>query len=472
MADPLAPLHKVQAAARHKFSENIPEGTKSTSNKEYRKPAAERSKRTAAPKRGSKGAHSCPVQAGQATALTPRRQLKTLLPSLTFTAEKHGKGALPQLDTAKLEHLFKAADAVGLFSATSQSAASKPAAQPDPLQSISFDTLRISSPRETADMRSAAAAQLTYSQRCQMESDALLAACPPHLRHVSQTYLKQAEAFALADQCNRGMPVLPEPEIILSADSCAPAPTRPGSSAVPSGPVAQPAQQKPAQDLPEQEKPAENADMSNSKHNEGLFANVPSFYTRPKAADPTLEADGAEEPPRQKQQKTEEAAATAQTRAEKYRELLAAVNASIQAPGAHLDAGTEPPAQSPLPAGAVGAGAPANGATAAPERGGSPGNAPPVERREEAIRVFCVEKANERTGAYYRTFTAASYSWVWSTYLATAPKDLHYYEIIREGRACHLYFDLEYARGPTLNAAVDGDALVDKLLLHVEATLR
>ncbi|EFN54394.1 hypothetical protein CHLNCDRAFT_135708 [Chlorella variabilis] len=91
------------------------------------------------------------------------------------------------------------------------------------------------------------------------------------------------------------------------------------------------------------------------------------------------------------------------------------------------------------------------------------------ERRQEAVRTFCVER-RARGGTYYRTFTAASYPAVWQLFRHTAPKDLHWYEVIREGRPAHLYFDLEFV--PRLNPQVDGEALVDVLLQHVAAQLR
>ena len=42
--------------------------------------------------------------------------------------------------------------------------------------------------------------------------------------------------------------------------------------------------------------------------------------------------------------------------------------------------------------------------------------------------------------------------------------------MVREGRPCHLYFDLEYV--PEANPGADGDALVDALLRHVAAQLQ
>jgi hypothetical protein len=48
----------------------------------------------------------------------------------------------------------------------------------------------------------------------------------------------------------------------------------------------------------------------------------------------------------------------------------------------------------------------------------------------------------------------------WRRYNGMPADERHHYEIIREGRPCHLYFDLEYALGGGLNAQVDGSAAV------------
>lgn len=43
-------------------------------------------------------------------------------------------------------------------------------------------------------------------------------------------------------------------------------------------------------------------------------------------------------------------------------------------------------------------------------------------------------------------------------------------QVIREGRPCHLYFDLEYVQA--CNPTANGDALVDVLLDLIEVKLR
>jgi hypothetical protein len=46
------------------------------------------------------------------------------------------------------------------------------------------------------------------------------------------------------------------------------------------------------------------------------------------------------------------------------------------------------------------------------------------------------------------------------------------YEIIREHRPCHLYFDLEFPRCTGCNADVDGDALVQALVAVLQSALQ
>jgi hypothetical protein len=61
-------------------------------------------------------------------------------------------------------------------------------------------------------------------------------------------------------------------------------------------------------------------------------------------------------------------------------------------------------------------------------------------QRAEPVACVC------RSGAFYRCFAAASYPAVWQLLCAMPPHDRHWYEVIREGRPAHLYFDLEYAQ--------------------------
>jgi hypothetical protein len=51
---------------------------------------------------------------------------------------------------------------------------------------------------------------------------------------------------------------------------------------------------------------------------------------------------------------------------------------------------------------------------------------------------------------------------LWRRYCNIPAEHRHFYEVIRAGQPCHLYFDLEFMR--VTNADTDGDALVDLLV--------
>ena len=79
------------------------------------------------------------------------------------------------------------------------------------------------------------------------------------------------------------------------------------------------------------------------------------------------------------------------------------------------------------------------------------------------MRFFSAE--DHRTGR--RKFIASTYEEFWRRYSAPELYDRrHHYELIREGTACYLYYDLEYAT--SANPGVDGVAATDAL---VELTL-
>ena len=81
------------------------------------------------------------------------------------------------------------------------------------------------------------------------------------------------------------------------------------------------------------------------------------------------------------------------------------------------------------------------------------------ERRiREPMRFFSFEE--HATGR--RKFVASTYKEFWRRYRACAWDERHAYELIREGRPCHLYFDLEYAIAG--NGHVDGGTATDALV--------
>jgi hypothetical protein len=347
---------------------------------------------------------------------------------------------------------------------------------------------------------------LMYKQRCAADSDAMLASCPPHLLQVNQTYLKQAEAVKLADQCNAGLPIVIEPEVLISL--VRELPKKPsqviGAAAKPH--TVDGAQQK--LQLPLQQKPSPSRDQGNVNKTEAAGAeSVPSSPEKTEDLDPLapdapkqqvynfsynfndylqagddeiaggteehLEESEEDKESDRKRARSDESAALMQQLQDNYAAALAQLNAPAAAPLPALS-NSKPPTT------AEDAADPTRSGDSAPSSHDLP--APPLHqqqlqplrrRNQEAIRVFCVEKLNERTGLFYRNFTATSYASVWRTYMSTRPGTLHWYEVIREGRPCHLYFDLEFGRSSAQNwnQKVDGDALVDKLLHHVGSLL-
>ncbi|MEW5300383.1 MAG: hypothetical protein WDW36_003318 [Sanguina aurantia] len=78
------------------------------------------------------------------------------------------------------------------------------------------------------------------------------------------------------------------------------------------------------------------------------------------------------------------------------------------------------------------------------------------------LRVYCEEL--DRTGSRRYILTTPSGLWLRYREMAHAPDQQppHLYEIIRQERPCHLYFDLEFQRA--CNPRIDGDALVALLV--------
>ncbi|CAL8469241.1 g8782 [Coccomyxa elongata] len=86
----------------------------------------------------------------------------------------------------------------------------------------------------------------------------------------------------------------------------------------------------------------------------------------------------------------------------------------------------------------------------------------------DIVKVFCEEAKGRET--YYRRFVAASYDAFWARFAKLPPGGRHFYEVVREGRPCHMYFDLEYI--PACNPLVDGEIMVTILLNLVRMGLR
>ncbi|KAG1679310.1 hypothetical protein FOA52_009340 [Chlamydomonas sp. UWO 241] len=72
--------------------------------------------------------------------------------------------------------------------------------------------------------------------------------------------------------------------------------------------------------------------------------------------------------------------------------------------------------------------------------------------------VFAEEVAEDGR----RRFIATTAPKMWAVYELLAPTERHHYEIIRQGRPCHLYFDLEYSTAA--NPGLDGPSMVVTLM--------
>ncbi|BDA45013.1 probable DNA-directed primase/polymerase protein at C-terminar half [Coccomyxa sp. Obi] len=112
----------------------------------------------------------------------------------------------------------------------------------------------------------------------------------------------------------------------------------------------------------------------------------------------------------------------------------------------------------------------AEGGTATPDRCQQPSasSSGSEDCSADIVKVFCEEAKGRET--YYRRFVAASYDALWARFAKLPPCGRHFYEVVREGRPCHMYFDLEYI--PACNPLVDGEIMVTILLNLVRMGLR
>eukprot|EP00939_MAST-03C_sp_MAST-3C-sp1_P004713 g4713.t1 len=83
-----------------------------------------------------------------------------------------------------------------------------------------------------------------------------------------------------------------------------------------------------------------------------------------------------------------------------------------------------------------------------------------------ALRVFSLEVGTESSS---RRFIATSEEAMFQRILALSPSERHYYEIIREGYPCRLYFDLEF--NTISNPDADGPLMVKRLIARVAQRL-
>ncbi|CAM6107019.1 unnamed protein product [Calypogeia fissa] len=96
-------------------------------------------------------------------------------------------------------------------------------------------------------------------------------------------------------------------------------------------------------------------------------------------------------------------------------------------------------------------------------------------RQEQAIQ-FAESDANNKLVVFQyqdhingqRRFLATTYEEFWYRYKRMIADYRHHYEIIQDGKPCHLYFDLEFNR--KINTDADGETMVDLLLSKVGTT--
>jgi hypothetical protein len=78
------------------------------------------------------------------------------------------------------------------------------------------------------------------------------------------------------------------------------------------------------------------------------------------------------------------------------------------------------------------------------------------------VRIWCREEVRPGRAKAVRKYVASSYDSMWNRTQRALTNNRHYYEIIREGSPCHIYFDLEF--GTAENPRADGNMKVDCLL--------
>lgn len=308
-------------------------------------------------------------------------------------------------------------------------------------------------------------ALINYQTRCQQDSERLLNLCPKHLRGVYQSFIRQAEACNLADQCNAGQPLIPDRDILLAKVGKLGNPSR-ATVKTSEDTIESDTESKDdvnSNDTQLQEKALKNHNDKSKRvrvHLEAEKNALRAWHDRFTAAleelnKPTEDTDGERD---DKETKKDADACDngvndqniPDLHGKESRTKLPAVGKIDDAPST-----SEAPRPSRL-----------EGDGSRPQNTGE--EQPYHETRDEVIRVFCVERPNQKKpGAFYRNFVATSLSMVWRKYLESSPLELHWYEVIRDNRACHLYFDLEYALGDGLNEDVQGERLVDQLLHHV-----
>jgi hypothetical protein len=301
--------------------------------------------------------------------------------------------------------------------------------------------------------------QLVVSQDAITKEDSLIAAaCPWHdLRHINRTFKTQQDAFEYADGINNQLNIIPERQPVIMAVITTKGTTSDGDrrcSSASGGHGLVGGHNAQREDVEEEDGNAAvgTDNKSNASLQPRTFLNRGATYTgtnkRSSTASNSLSQnnkDGVRKP---------------KVKSQPSQAVLAAYEAltsSLEAAKTELEK-QQVQQHHPPPS--------------------PPEEEPKLPQlHDQAVRVFCVEKPiykknsdgisnnhNDPPG-YYRSFVAASITSLWREFRCTPPPKRHWYEVIREGHPCHLYFDIEFQQD--INPGVDGHSLVSKLIDRV-----
>lgn len=301
--------------------------------------------------------------------------------------------------------------------------------------------------------KSKAAAAMPFRERCARDSLSLLhsAECPEHFRAVDQLFPKLEPAKTCANQHNLVGIALPEKEVVFSR--CGDVPDRHRKTGL---------LRFGGWDDFRHEVPCEGLGASEAL--EALEASPPEVLFDFRAK----ELEGNSDVYLERVDVSKEQEETAEDLKRKYLDILGKLN---------VDYGKKKTK---------------NGEDKEREKKGKGGGEGEGEGEKEdpgprplyppdypqALRIFAIQdfsKFQDEPGRKKTTYRyrVCPLSKAWSEMKGCEDQSkMHWYEVIREGFPCHMYFDLEYPKAPGLNEGLDDDALVDTLLGFVRKRLR
>lgn len=276
---------------------------------------------------------------------------------------------------------------------------------------------------------------MSYADMCMRDSHALAQECPDTFGQVHVESFSLADAVKLANQLNTTLPKLPKKDMIMSKDQRIPVKNKQDGllnfeASKPS--VAETVEEKEEEKLP--------FDFSeNAKTLSNVYEHV--------------------EVSKEKEEQVDEVR-------QKYMDILASLKQEVQ-----NNASTRSKSKDVREEGVD---------NVAVDDTQQQGNGTIINEHEDenrpslypnVIRIFAVEYKKNATKNSFK-FRTCSLSAAWKEHLENDPSNLHWYEILRARFPCHLYFDLEYPKHESLNADVDGDALVDRLIEYTRARMK